>query len=89
MPDGNGLRKVQLMLTKNDLELPVEDGDCYIGARVLQNESEYIFVKLGYGYLFVGLRQLMFCQFLESYYPLILITHYGSRSWPGIHPVSS
>ena len=44
-PIGNGFSEVKLVLTKKDCKLPVEDGHCYIGARVIKNQSESNFLK--------------------------------------------
>ena len=46
-PVGSGLSEVRVVLTKKDFKLPVDDGQCYIGARVLQNESKN-FTTLSY-----------------------------------------
>ena len=39
-PVGSGLIEVRVVLTKKDFKLPVDDGHCYIGARVPQDESK-------------------------------------------------
>ena len=39
-PVGGGVSEVRVVLTKKDFRLPVDDGYCFIGARVLQEESK-------------------------------------------------